>query len=150
MNEYLNGSGQAGGPLVTTKNVTFQSDLRIFNNLDKNATIKAMAASPSAFEDACFTIFEKMINTVPKTVNLSTNVVGPRPWILLESHLDLSSTGVVRYSGNITTNTRFNPSVPKTASYVYGTTGTANTGTQTSAAGSKNYPPVFSLNDSND
>lgn len=93
-----------------------------------------MAASTQSFEDACFTVFEKMINTVPKTVTLSTDLVGPRPWILMESHLDLSSTGVVQYSGNITTNSRFNPSVPTTATYVYGTPG-EDTVSQTSDGG---------------
>ncbi|TVY15916.1 WSC domain-containing protein [Lachnellula arida] len=134
VNEYLNGSGQAGGPLVTTQNKTFRSDLRIFNS-DSNATIKAMASSTQSFEDACFTVFEKMINTVPKTVTLSTDLVGPRPWILMESHLDLSSTGAVQYSGNITTKSRFNPSVPTTATYGYGTSGGEDPVSHTSDAG---------------
>ncbi|TVY92382.1 WSC domain-containing protein [Lachnellula willkommii] len=134
VNEYLNGLGQAGGPLVTAQNETFRSDLRIFNS-DSNDTIKAMASSTQSFEDACFTVFEKMINTVPKTVTLSTDLVGPRPWILMESHLDLSSTGAVQYSGNITTNSRFNPSVPTTATYAYGTSGGEDPVSHTSDAG---------------
>jgi hypothetical protein len=132
VNEYLNGSGQAGGPLVTTANKTFQSDLRIFTS-DHNLTIKAMA-SPQAFEDTCFTIFEKMINTVPSGTVLS-DPIGPRPWITMESHLDLSPTGAVQYSGTIATHS-WN-GFPPTASYYYGTVGGGNTGPKTSEAGGK-------------
>jgi hypothetical protein len=115
--EYLDGSGQAGGPLVTTNNLDFRSDFRIFNS-DGNKTIKAMN-TPQTFEDVCFKIFERMINTVPKNVTLSKNVVGPRLWITIESHLDLSQTGSVLYSGTIATHSR-NGS-PEKASYTYGT-----------------------------
>ena len=67
LQEYLNGTGKAGGPLVTTTNITFQSDLRLFNNTDGNKTVKAMAVSQKTFENTCFPIFQKMIDTVPKT-----------------------------------------------------------------------------------
>lgn len=134
MNEYLNGSGQAGGPLVTTSNVIFRSDLRIFSS-DKNATIKAMS-SAQAFENTCFNIFQRMINTVPKGVTLS-GVIGPRPWILKESHLDLSPSGQVQYSGTIVTQSKAAGAAPATASYTYGTTGGGNTGPKSSSPGRK-------------
>lgn len=121
--EYLSAEGKAGGPLVTTKNETFRSDFRIFNS-DKNATIKAMSA-PQAFQDTCFTIFEKMMDTVPRGMKLSDPVV-PRPWILIESHLDLSPTGQVQYSGNISTHSK--SGVPINATYYYGKAGGGNTG----------------------
>ena len=37
--QYLSGTGNRGGPLVTTANKTVQSDLRLFES-DQNATIK--------------------------------------------------------------------------------------------------------------
>lgn len=89
-------------------------------------------SSPTSFEDTCFTIFEKIINTVPSTVTLS-DVIGPRPWILRESHLDLLSSGGVTYSGAITTHS--NAVIPATAAYQYGTVGGGNTGPKSSNAG---------------
>jgi hypothetical protein len=117
---------------VTTANKTFQSDLRIFES-DRNQTIKAMASSASSFENACFTIFERMINTVPKNMTLS-GVIGPRTWITLETHLDLSPiNGAVQYSGTIAHSSR--TGAPAQASYDYGTVGGGNTGQQLSDNG---------------
>ena len=39
VNQYLEGTGQRGGPLVTTSNVTVQSDLRLYLS-DHNETMK--------------------------------------------------------------------------------------------------------------
>ena len=39
LQQYLSGTGNRGGPLVTTANKTVQSDLRLFES-DQNATIK--------------------------------------------------------------------------------------------------------------
>lgn len=114
--EYLTGTGKRGGPLVTTKNVTMQSDLRIFKS-DNNATIKAMS-SAAAFRSTCLTIFAKMLDTVPKSVTLSSPI-GPRPWITKESHLDLTPSGVLRFSGNITTQSKAAGAAPATASYAF-------------------------------
>ncbi|KAG4423745.1 hypothetical protein IFR04_003170 [Cadophora malorum] len=121
--EYLSATGKAGGPLVTTKNETFRSDFRIFNS-DHNATIRAMS-SPQAFQDTCFSVFEKMMDTVPRGMQLSEPIV-PRKWILIESHLDLSPRGEVVYSGNISTYER--GEVPVNATYYYGKSGSGNMG----------------------
>jgi hypothetical protein len=118
VSNYINNKLKAGGPLVTTSNKNFTSDFNIFNS-DKNATVAAMAKSQQAFENACFPVFEKMINTVPKGINLSAPI-GPRHWITMESHLDLTSIGAVTYSGKIGTYSK--TAVPKNASYSYGTT----------------------------
>ncbi|RDL35895.1 uncharacterized protein BP5553_06507 [Venustampulla echinocandica] len=134
VNEYLTGTGLKGGPLVVGPEAT-RSDLRIFAS-DDNATISAMS-SPQSFEDTCFTIFEKMINTVPSAVKLSDPIV-PRPWILRESHLDLNSAGAVTFSGTIIGHS--SASLPDTASYSYGTSG-GNTAPKTSQAGVA-YPIV--------
>jgi hypothetical protein len=124
MTEYLTGTGKKGGPLVVTHNVTERSDLRIFSS-DKNVTIKAMS-SPSSFEDTCFTIFEKMINTVPDAVHLS-DPVGPRQWTMQESHLDITAAGAPTYQGTIKTHSK-TAAPPANASYFYGTVGGGNTG----------------------
>ncbi|KAF4637778.1 hypothetical protein G7Y89_g297 [Cudoniella acicularis] len=129
VNEYLNGTGLQGGPLVIGPNAT-NSDLRIFSS-DGNLTIKAMS-SPQSFENTCFTIFEKMINTVPAAVTLS-DPIGPRPWILRESHLDLNSAGLVTFSGTITGHSA--SPLPVNASYFYGTVGGGNTGPKLSQGG---------------
>lgn len=121
--EYLNATGKAGGPLVTSNNETFRSDFRVFNS-DHNATIRAMS-SPQAFQDTCFSIFEKMMDTVPRGVVLSEPVI-PRQWTLIESHLDLSPTGQVQYSGNISTYSR--TAIPINATYYYGKAGGGNIG----------------------
>ena len=130
VNEYLNGTGLKGGPLVVGFNQTTNSDLRIFSS-DGNATIKAMAA-PGTFEDTCFAIFERMLDTVPKTVTLSDPIV-PRTWILREGHLDLTSSGALNFSGTITTHST--TAAPATASYFYANAAGVSTGAKTSQPG---------------
>jgi hypothetical protein len=108
-----------------------RSDLRLFKS-DNNATIKTMT-SAQAFQDKCYTLFEKMLNTVPSDVVLS-DVIIPRAWTMKESHLELSSTGVVSFLGEITSNFK-SDTPPATASFQYTTVGGGNTGPQTSQAG---------------
>jgi hypothetical protein len=107
--------------------------LGIFES-DNNVTVKAMATSQQTFESACFPIFEKMIDTVPKNVTLS-DPIGPRKFITMWSFLDLNPAGILTYSGTIAT--YGNTPAPKTAAYQYGTIGGGNTGPRTSAIGGK-------------
>lgn len=129
---YLSGELKAGGPLVTTSDTVARSDLGIFNS-DHNVTVTAMASSLAAFENACFPIFEKMINTVPATNPPLSDPIGPRKFITMDSHLDLTSTGILTYSG--TFGTYGKTAAPNTVSYQYGTIGGGNTGPHTSSAG---------------
>jgi hypothetical protein len=134
LQNYIAGTNKAGGPLVTTSNTSFRSDLRIFES-DSNATVLSMSTSLEAFEAACFPVLEKMINTVPAGTILS-DIIGPRQWITMESHLDLDSTGAVVYSGVIGHYTgKGGASSPATASYEYGTIGGGNTGPKNSQSG---------------
>jgi len=134
LKNYIAGTNKAGGPLVTTANTTFRSDLNIFGS-DGNATVLGMSTSLEAFEAACFPVFEKMIDTVPAGTVLS-DLIGPRQWITMESHLDLDSTGAVVYSGVIGHYTgKGGAASPATASYQYGTIGGGNTGRKTSQSG---------------
>lgn len=73
--EYLGGYGQKGGPLVTSDNVTVRSDLRLYES-DGNATMRTLAQSKEYFSTECNSLFERMINTVPKEVKLS-DVIQP-------------------------------------------------------------------------
>ncbi|KAG5653821.1 hypothetical protein H0H81_010289 [Sphagnurus paluster] len=59
-------------PLVRTFNETNRSDLRIFGS-DKNVTMQSLA-SPDNFSNTCASLFERMINTVPKGVELTDTV----------------------------------------------------------------------------
>ena len=119
---------------MTTQNVTMQSDLRIFKS-DNNVTIKAMSSAAS-FRSTCLTIFEKMLNTVPAGTTLSSPI-GPRPWITKETHLDLSPSGVLRFSGNISTQSKAAGAAPATASYAFLTSSGSTAKTGTSQAGRK-------------
>ncbi|PPR02845.1 hypothetical protein CVT24_002323 [Panaeolus cyanescens] len=65
--QYLDGSTL--NPLVSGRNETTRSDLRIFSS-DGNVTMKALS-NPVVFKDRCKTLFERMLNTVPANVNLT-------------------------------------------------------------------------------
>ena len=131
VNEYLNNTGLRGGPLVVGANTTTNSDFRIFNS-DKNVTMRGLA-SPLNFQQKCFKIFERMLDTVPRGTVLS-DPVAVRPWILNEGHLDLSSTGSVTFSGQISS-WSFSAS-PAKASYTYVTVGGGTAAQNTSLTGS--------------
>lgn len=134
MTEYLTNTGRKGGPLVVGANVLARSDFRIFNS-DRNVTMQALAPA-ATFRSTCFTIFEKMLNTVPSGVVLSDPIV-PREWILRLGHLELDNTNTVRYAGVITTHSK-TVVAPAQAAWFFGTNGGGNTGTQQSDAGSEN------------
>ncbi|KAF8151527.1 heme peroxidase [Crassisporium funariophilum] len=68
--EYLTGTTK--NPLVTVKNVTLASDLRIFNS-DGNVTMRSLD-SPEAFAKTCSSMFERMLNTVPAGVELTEEI----------------------------------------------------------------------------
>jgi len=89
-----------GGPLVTTANVTVQSDLRLYVS-DNNATMKSLSKSGSAgFANTCSDLFARMINTVPKGVQLTDPIV-PNAVKPVNITLDLDATGRVVFSGFI-------------------------------------------------
>ena len=73
VNDYVHGTGDKGGPLVTTTNKTVNSDYRIYNS-DNNGTITRLSQSASYFEGQCADIFQRMIETIPGGVSLTTAV----------------------------------------------------------------------------
>lgn len=107
--EYLGGYGQRGGPLVTSDNVTVRSDLRLYES-DNNATMKQLAQSKGYFFATCTSLFERMINTVPKEVQL-TDVIRAQSLQPFNTTLDLDSEGTMKFSGTIRVST-FRPVLP--------------------------------------
>ncbi|KAJ6525133.1 heme peroxidase [Mycena capillaripes] len=73
--EYISGTTQ--NPLVVGANHTTRSDKRIFAS-DGNATMASFAESPDVFASTCASLFARMLNTVPKGVEL-TQVIDPLP-----------------------------------------------------------------------
>ncbi|KAJ7877785.1 heme peroxidase [Mycena leptocephala] len=73
--EYISGTTQ--NPLVVGLNDTTNSDKRIFGS-DGNVTMLSFANSPELFASTCAELFAKMIDTVPRDVQL-TDVLTPLP-----------------------------------------------------------------------
>ena len=99
--DYVQGTGDLGGPLVTTSNVTVQSDLRLYNS-DKNATMKQLFQSQSYFESECASVFQRMIETVPNGKRLNppmdpTSSTNLKPYGL---SLTVDWDGSMTFSGN--------------------------------------------------
>jgi len=147
VNEYLDGTGQRGGPLVTTTNVTVQSDLRIYAS-DNNATMRSLAKSSKYFAGQCTSLFERMLNTVPTAVRL-TEVITPMAVKPVNVALTVDPTsGAVQYSGYIRLlSTSFNAESVVSLSFYsrsgdlvpsYNTTATSS-GTGTSIFGNTTY-----------
>ncbi|KAF7334638.1 Peroxidase [Mycena venus] len=73
--EYISGTTQ--NPLVVGLNDTTNSDKRIFAS-DGNVTMKSFASSPELFASTCATLLARMLDTVPRGVEL-TEVIKPLP-----------------------------------------------------------------------
>ncbi|KAK6071116.1 wsc domain-containing protein 2 [Seiridium cupressi] len=142
VNEYLDGTGQLGGLLITAPNVEDRSDLRLYSS-DSNATMQSISEE-TAFRSACFDVFERMINTVPAGSNLTDPIV-PMAWKAIDLATDIDSEGSVSLAGRIR-NLYSSGSSASTVSYtVTGATGdftatsAAASGTGTSLFGSTSY-----------
>ncbi|KAL1856962.1 hypothetical protein Daus18300_010522 [Diaporthe australafricana] len=98
VNEYLDGTGQMGGPLITTSDVGNRSDLRLYTS-DANATMHSLSTL-SAFLPRCYSLFERMINTVPADVSLSEPVL-PMMWKVENIYFDIDASGSPSVAGNI-------------------------------------------------
>jgi hypothetical protein len=99
VHEYLDGTGNQGGPLVTSFNVSSRSDLRLYES-DNNATMIDLGNQGEGFLDTCSTLFQRMIETVPKGVVLS-DVVSPMPVKPINATLDFDEDGNLIFSGYI-------------------------------------------------
>lgn len=96
-------SNTTNDPLVVGQSIANKrnSDTKVFG-ADKNATIKALAADPKLFADACRSIFQTMIDQVPSGIRLSDPVTpyDVKPYALqltlLDGGLEIRFTGEVR------------------------------------------------------
>ncbi|KAL0575766.1 hypothetical protein V5O48_006209 [Marasmius crinis-equi] len=93
---YLDGT--TPNPLVIGPNSTTNSDLRIFSS-DGNATMQSLA-SPENFNKVCADLFERMIDTVPRGVQL-TEVVEPMQYKVGQTTLFPGNDGMLRLTTGI-------------------------------------------------
>lgn len=99
VHEYLNSTGGQGGPLVTSFNETSRSDLRLYES-DNNSTMIALANQGDGFLDTCSTLFQRMLETVPKGVVLS-DVVAPLPVKPVNATLEFDQDDNLIFTGHI-------------------------------------------------
>ncbi|KAE9370808.1 heme peroxidase [Stipitochalara longipes BDJ] len=99
VHEYLNGTGQAGGPLVTSFNVSSRSDLRLYES-DNNATMIALGNQGEGFLNTCVGLLKRMIETVPGNVVFS-DVISPVAVKPINATLDFDAHGNLVFSGYI-------------------------------------------------
>ncbi|ETS83125.1 hypothetical protein PFICI_05001 [Pestalotiopsis fici W106-1] len=69
VHEYIDGTGQLGGPLVSSFNETSRSDLRLYES-DGNKTMKGLYEIGDGFQDVCVDVLGRMIDTVPTAAAL--------------------------------------------------------------------------------
>ncbi|EJD44732.1 hypothetical protein AURDEDRAFT_35480, partial [Auricularia subglabra TFB-10046 SS5] len=105
--EYIDGT--TTNPLVVGHNETTNSDKRIFAS-DSNVTMHAFADSPEFFSKTCAELFARMLDTVPRGVQLTEVIkpLGVKPQdVALEYNLDgtLTLSGEVRF-WNMTENAK--------------------------------------------
>ncbi|KAJ7929052.1 heme peroxidase [Mycena leptocephala] len=91
--------GTSVDPLAVGFNETTNSDARIFA-ADGNQTMRSFAQDPDFFSSQCGSLLERMLNTVPKTVQLS-EIIEPLPVKPFELVLSLASNGSLVMSGYI-------------------------------------------------
>ncbi|KAE9405953.1 heme peroxidase [Gymnopus androsaceus JB14] len=78
VSQYLQNTSQ--DILIVGPNVTTQSDLRIFSS-DGNVTMQSLL-SADTFSDTCAALLQRMINTVPSTVNLTDPITEPFQYVI--------------------------------------------------------------------
>jgi hypothetical protein len=99
VHEYLNGTGNQGGPLVTSFNVSSRSDLRLYES-DNNATMITLANQGAGFLETCNGLLQRMIEVVPSNVKLS-EVISPMPVKPINATLDFDASGQLIFKGYI-------------------------------------------------
>ncbi|KAI1132648.1 heme peroxidase [Nemania abortiva] len=100
VHEYIDGSGNRGGALVTSYNETSRSDLRLYES-DGNATMQTLYAQGGpGFLDTCVDLFTRMIQTVPAHVALQ-DVVQPMDVKPVNVTWDIAADGRLVLSGSV-------------------------------------------------
>ncbi|KAF5025728.1 hypothetical protein F66182_2195 [Fusarium sp. NRRL 66182] len=93
--EFL--SNKTKNPLVVAKNNTLNSDKRIFN---ADLSVMKKLSTKAGFDSTCAAVFERMIDTVPKSVRL-TSPLEPydvKPHI---EEISLNSDGDINFKGSV-------------------------------------------------
>ncbi|KAN0106079.1 peroxidase [Hyaloscypha variabilis] len=112
VHEYLNGTGQAGGPLVTSFNVSSRSDLRLYES-DNNATMITLGNQGEGFLSTCVGLLKRMIETVPSDVVFS-DVISPIAVKPINATLDFDAHGNLIFTGYIRVLTPTSSAPPST------------------------------------
>lgn len=99
VHEYIDWTGNKGGPLVTTDNVTTRSDLRLYES-DGNATVQALYDSGDGLLGTCVDLMGRMINTVPAGVELGPPIT-PMEIRPINMTFDIDGQGSLEISGKI-------------------------------------------------
>lgn len=99
VHEYIDWTGNRGGPLVTTDNITTRSDLRLYES-DGNATMQALYDAGDGFLGTCVDLMGRMINTVPAGVDLGPPI-SPMEVKPINVTFDLDGEGNLEFSGKI-------------------------------------------------
>lgn len=99
VHEYIDWTGNRGGPLVTTDNITTRSDLRLYES-DGNATMQELYDIGDGFLSTCVDLMGRMINTVPAGVELGTPI-SPMEVKPINMTFDLDGKGNLEFSGKI-------------------------------------------------
>lgn len=99
VHEYIDWTGNRGGPLVTTDNITTRSDLRLYES-DGNAIMQALYDMGDGFLGTCVDLMGRMINTVPAGVDLSPPI-SPMDVKPINVTFDLDSEGSLLLTGKI-------------------------------------------------
>jgi hypothetical protein len=99
LGEYLNWTGNKGGPLVTSNNITARSDLRLYES-DQNATMRALFAKGDDFLDTCVDLMGRAMNTVPAGVQLG-QTIDAIPVKPINVTFDFDADGRLKLSGNV-------------------------------------------------
>ncbi|KAI9706269.1 MAG: hypothetical protein M1820_004844 [Bogoriella megaspora] len=139
VHEYLNGTREKGGPLVTSFNESSRSDLRLYNS-DGNSTMQSLAHSGAiGFSSTCAELLGRMIDTVPKSVQSQmTDVIDPIQVKPVNVSFDIDQSGAFRLYGSIRFLVTKSTSVPPSTATI-----TAGIATQTASASSANGSGIY-------
>lgn len=99
VHEYIDSTGNRGGPLVTTANETTRSDLRLYES-DGNATMRALYDLGDGFQDTCVDLMGRMIHTVPGHVRLQ-EAITPLSVKPINTTFDFDTNGDLTISGRL-------------------------------------------------
>ena len=97
--EYVGQTGNLGGPLVSSFNESSRSDLRLYQS-DDNQRMKELSQSTEVFFSTCQSLLGRMIDTVPRGVQLSEPLT-PLTLKPVNVSFDIGQDGEMTLSGSI-------------------------------------------------